>query len=109
MPELLLALDAGTSNLSAALFSPAGDLLASAAAPVRSKSPQPGWVEQDANRIWRATQAMIPRVLSAAGRDLADVAAIGVTSQRASAVCWDRRTGRVLSPLVSWSDLRGVA
>src|SRR4029077_13575427 len=40
---------------------------------------------------------------------LADVAAIGVTSQRASAVCWDKQSGRVLSPLVSWSDLRGVA
>ena len=46
MPELLLALDAGTSNVSAALFSPAGDLLASAAAPVRSRAPHPGWVER---------------------------------------------------------------
>ena len=109
MPELLLALDAGTSNLSAALFAPAGDLLAGAAAPVRSKSQQPGWVEQDANRIWRAAQGLIPRVLEGAGRGLADVAAIGVTSQRASAVCWNKHSGRVLSPLVSWSDLRGVA
>ena len=109
MPELLLALDAGTSNVSAALFSPAGDLLASAAAPVRSRAPHPGWVEQDARRIWRSAQALMPEVLDQAGRTIHDVAAIGVTSQRASAVCWDRRTDRVLSPLVSWSDLRGAA
>ena len=108
MPELLLALDAGTSNVSAALFSPGGDLLARAAAPVRSHSPQPGWVEQDARRIWRSAQGVMKAVLGQAGRDIDDVAAIGVTSQRASAVCWDRRTDRVLGPLVSWSDLRGA-
>ena len=108
MPELLLALDAGTSNVSAALFSPAGDLLASAAAPVRSRSPHAGWVEQDARRIWRLAQAVVAQTLAGADRATGDVAAIGVTSQRASAVCWDRRTDRVLSPLVSWSDLRGA-
>jgi glycerol kinase len=109
MPELLLALDAGTSNVSAALFSPTGDLLASASAPVRSRSPHPGWVEQDAGRIWRQTKVAMAKALGGAGRTLDDVAAIGVTSQRASAVCWDKGSGRVLSPLVSWSDLRGVA
>jgi glycerol kinase len=108
MPELLLALDAGTSNVSAALFSPVGDLLASAGAPVRSRSPHPGWVEQDANRIWRQARAAMAAALDRAGRTPGDVAAIGVTSQRASAVVWDRAIGRVLSPLVSWSDLRGV-
>ena len=108
MPELLLAIDAGTSNVSAALFAPGGDLLASAAAPVRSRSPHPGWVEQDARRIWRSARAMMDAVLAQAGRSIHDVAAIGVTSQRASAVCWDRHTDRVLTPLVSWSDLRGA-
>jgi glycerol kinase len=109
MPELLLALDAGTSNVSAALFSPAGDLLASAAAPIASRTPHPGWVEQDAGRIWRQAKAAINAALERAGRAITDVAAIGVTSQRASAVCWDRQNGRALGPLVSWSDLRGVA
>src|ERR1700722_12566082 len=109
MPELLLALDAGSSNVSAALFSPGGELLASAAAPVASRSPRPGWVEQDANRIWRHARAAIMHPLAAAGRPTCDIAAIGVTVQRASAVCCDRRSGWVLSPLVSWSDLRGAA
>jgi len=108
MPELLLALDAGSSHVSAVLFGPGGDLLASADAPVRSRAPHPGWVEQDPRRLWRQAQAVIAQTLERAGRTLADVAAIGVTSQRASALCWDRRADRVLSPLVSWSDLRGA-
>jgi glycerol kinase len=109
MPELLLALDAGSSHVGAALFSPGGARLASASARVSSRTPQPGRVEQDANRIWRQAHTAMAVALAEAGRSIGDVAAIGVTSQRASAVCWDRRTGRPLSPLVSWSDLRGVS
>jgi glycerol kinase len=109
MPELLLAIDAGTTNVRAALFSPGGDLLATASAPVRSASPRPGWVEQDAGRIWRSARAVIDQALAEASRAPADLAAIGVTAQRSSAVCWDRKSGRALTPLVSWSDLRGGA
>lgn len=108
MPELLLALDCGTTTLKACLFSPEGELLAKAVVPIRSHTPAPGRVEQDARRIWRAAQRAMHRALSEAGRTAADLAAIGVTSQRASLVCWDRATGRALSPLVVWSDLRGV-
>jgi glycerol kinase len=109
MPELLLAIDVGTTNLGACLFAPNGDLLAQAKVHVKSESPRPGRVEQDAAAIWRATRAIVAQALAEAGRDAADLAAIGVTSQRASAVLWDRQTGKALTPLVVWSDLRGVA
>jgi glycerol kinase len=109
MPELLLALDAGTSHVAAALFTPGGDLLATAAEPVRARSPRPGWVEQDPRRIWRSALSVMTMALATCGRLAGDIAAIGVTSQRASIVCWDRKTDRALSPLVSWSDLRGTA
>ena len=108
MPELLLAIDVGTSTARAALFSPAGDLTAIASARLTSASPAPGRVEQDAERVWRAVKTLARKVLSGAGRAGADVAAIGLTTQRASAVVWDRHTGRPVSPLVIWSDLRGV-
>ena len=109
MPELLLALDAGTTNLRVCLFSPGGDLLGQASAPVRSNSPAPGLLEQDALAIWTSTRRLIARALEAAGRSPRDLAAIGVTSQRTSAVLWDRATGKPVSPLVVWSDLRGAA
>lgn len=109
MPELLLAIDVGTTNLGACLFAPNGDLLAQAKTRVRSESPRPGRVEQDAAAIWRAARALVAQALAEAGRAAADLAAIGITSQRASAVVWDRQTGKALTPLVVWSDLRGVA
>lgn len=109
MPELLLAIDAGTTNLRVCLFTAGGELLAQASSAVRTFSPDPGRVEQDATAIWRGTRQAIARALSSAGRTAHDLAAIGVTSQRTSAVIWDRISGRPLTPLVVWSDLRGLA
>jgi glycerol kinase len=109
MPELLLALDVGTSTARAGVFSPAGELLSMARARLASRSSRGGRVEQDADLVWRAVKTVGRRALSAAGRAGADIAAIGLTTQRTSAVVWDRRTGRALSPLVIWSDLRGQA
>lgn len=108
MPELILAIDVGTTSARAAVVSPDGLIAGLAAAPLASVSPAPGRVEQDAERVWAATRRVIGRALAGAGRTPADIAAIGVTTQRASAVVWDRRTGRPLSPMVIWSDLRGA-
>ena len=109
MGELLLGLDVGTTSLGAGLFTPDGRLLAWTARRLRSTSSGPGRLEQDAAAICRTALAVLRGVLAAAGRDAVDLAAIGVTSQRTSAVIWDRRSGRPLTPLVIWSDLRGAA
>ncbi|HEX4199410.1 MAG TPA: FGGY family carbohydrate kinase [Caulobacteraceae bacterium] len=108
MPELLLAIDAGTTTARACLFSAGGELVARASAPVRSVSPAPGRVEQDARAIWRRVLRLTRMALAAAGREPADLAAIGVTTQRTSLVAWDKSNGRTLGPMIVWSDLRGT-
>jgi glycerol kinase len=108
MPELLLGLDVGTTSLGAGLFSLDGRLLAWSSRRLKTTSPAPGHLEQDANAIWRAAVAVMRSALAEAGRSADDLAGIGVTTQRTSIVVWDRRDGRPRSPLVLWSDLRGV-
>jgi glycerol kinase len=107
MPELILAIDVGTTTARAAVFTPGGALEAIGAAPLTSRAPHRGWVEQDAARVWRVTKGVIARALAKAGRAPADLAAIGVTSQRTSIVVWDRSSGAPAGPMVIWSDLRG--
>ena len=109
MPELILAIDVGTTSTRAAVVGPDGRIVGIDAAPLKSLAPRPGWVEQDAGRVWAATRRVIAGALAKAGRGPSDIAAIGVTTQRASAVVWDKATGRPLSPMVIWSDLRGAA
>lgn len=108
MPELLLGLDAGTTTLTACLFTPEGDLLSQASGAIATQNPAPGLVEQDAAKIWTQARRVIGQALTRAGRTAQDVAGLGVTTQRTSLVMWDRKTGAPLSPLVVWSDLRGA-
>ncbi len=108
MPELLLALDAGTTGARAMLVDPAGAVLGVDKRPIASAFPAPGFVEQDAAEVWTICRAVIDGALAAAGRSIADVAAIGVTTQRASIVLWDRTTGEPVAPMLVWSDLRGI-
>lgn len=94
MPELLLALDAGTTGARAMLVDPAGVVLGIDKRSIVSTYPAPGLVEQDPAGVWDICRAVIAGALAAAGRTMADVAVLGVTSQRASVVVWDRHTGQ---------------
>jgi len=108
MPELLLGLDVGTTSIGAGLFTLDGRKLAWSSRRLKTNSPAPGRLEQDASAIWRAALAVMRGALADAWRDTDDLAAIGITTQRTSLVVWDRRDGRPRTPLVLWSDLRGV-
>ncbi|QKS01084.1 hypothetical protein F9288_16700 [Sphingomonas sp. CL5.1] len=108
MPELLLALDAGTTGARAMLVDPAGKVLGMDKQPIVSRFPAPSLVEQDAGGVWEICRAVIRGALAVAGRGITDVAAIGVTTQRASVVLWDRATGEPVAPMLVWSDLRGM-
>jgi glycerol kinase len=108
MPELLLALDVGTTSARALVGTADGHVLGSARIPIVSRFPGPGLVEQDAEEVWTLTRRVIALALAKAGRHPADIAAIGVTTQRASIVLWDKATTTAVAPMVVWSDLRGL-
>ncbi|MBU2961035.1 FGGY-family carbohydrate kinase [Citreicella sp. C3M06] len=100
MERAILAIDEGTTNSKAVLVSQTGEILASGASPVPTQYPQPGWVQQDANAIWAATQSAIKACIAA--RPDVQVSAIGISNQRESVLIWDRATGAPLGPVVTW-------
>jgi glycerol kinase len=105
MPELLLALDAGTTSARAMLVGPDGAVLGLDRRGIETRYPGNGRAEQDGMEIWRALMGAVDGVLAAAGRTMADVAAIGVTTQRAGVVIWDAATVDPVAPIIVWSDL----
>ncbi len=108
MPEVLLAIDVGTSTVRTLLCTPEGRVLAICREKTESIYPRDGWVEQDANQVWLKVQGLIKQVLEKARLKTSDLAAIGVTSQRASIVTWDAADTNAVAPMIVWSDLRGV-
>jgi glycerol kinase len=101
---LILTIDQGTSATKAALVNQVGDVVARAAASLPVHHPHRGWVEQSPAEIWHSVQKSVEDCLS--GTDPGRLAGIGLSTQRESLLLWDRRTGEILSPLISWQDQR---
>ena len=103
---LLLALDQGTTSTRAILFDRAGRPLATASRPLAQSYPADGQVEHDAREIRRACADVLREAVERSGRDIADVAAIGITNQRETVVVWDKATGEPIHPAIVWQDRR---
>jgi glycerol kinase len=68
--------------------------------------PKPGWVEHDPKEIWARSQDVIKGAMNNAGATLEDIAGLGITNQRETAVVWDRNTGEPVHNAIVWQDTR---
>lgn len=100
----ILVVDVGTTGLRAAVVDISGEVTHLRYRRLPPNSPAPGLVEFDAAELGVAALELAGEVLDAAG----DVAAVGVTAQRASTIAFDGTTGRPLSAGLGWQDLRTV-
>jgi len=106
MTKLVAAIDQGTTSTRCILFDHSGNITAEDQKEHEQIYPKPGWVEHDALEIWERTQRVIRGALEKSDADVADIAAIGVTNQRETAVVWERETGRPVYNAIVWQDTR---
>jgi glycerol kinase len=106
MKQYLGAIDQGTTSTRFIVFDRAGKTIASAQQEHQQIYPKPGWVEHDAEEIWRTTQMVIAKAMSEAGLRPGDLAAIGITNQRETSVVWNRKTGKPVYNAIVWQDTR---
>ena len=102
--RVVLAVDQGTTNTKSVLVNEGGEIVARSSRPLTPVYPQPAWVEQDADEIWRGVRECLDEVLQA--RPGAEVVALGISNQRESVVGWERATGRPIGPAVIWQCRR---
>lgn len=102
----VLALDLGTTGVRALAVGGDGRIRARAWRPIPSRFPRPGWLEQDPGE-WRVrAEEVLREALAASGLAAREIAAVGVVTQRATAVAWDAQTGAALAPAIGWQDQR---
>jgi len=102
----VLALDQGTTGSAALVIGADGAVLARAYSEFTQHFPRPGWVEHDAEEIWRVTAGVAREAVAAARTE---IAAVGVTNQRETVVVWDPETLRPLHRAIVWQDRRTAA
>ncbi len=108
MADYILALDQGTTSSRAILFDRAGKIAGTAQHEFTQIFPEgkPGWVEHDPFEIWTSQLSAAVEVLGRVGVRPRDVAALGITNQRETAVVWDRATGKPVYNAIVWQDRR---
>ena len=102
----ILAIDQSTSATKVILFDTQGRVVARASREHRQIYPQPGWVEHDAEEIWRNVLAVI-REIAANPAQISDLLCLSITNQRETFVVFDRATGRPLHNAIVWQCRRG--
>ena len=105
--SLILAIDQSTSATKAVLFDAKGTVLDKASRDHRQIYPQPGWVEHDAEEIWRNVLVVIREVAGRNWKKLSRLACLSITNQRETVLAFDRKTGKPLHNAIVWQCRRG--
>ena len=104
MPDVVLAIDQGTTGTTALLLDRAVGVVASHNVEFTNHYPQPGHVEHDVNEIWESVRAAVEGALAKAGE--VRLVAVGITNQRETCLFWDRKTGQPIHRALVWQDRR---
>jgi glycerol kinase len=106
MSKFVGAIDQGTTSTRFIVFDRQGQIIAAAQKEHQQIYPKPGWVEHDAEEVWRNTQAVISLALNKAELKPSDLRSVGLTNQRETTLLWERSTGRPLHNALVWQDTR---
>lgn len=104
--KYILSLDQGTTSSRAILFDTEQNIVEMNQREFAQLYPKEGWVEHDPMEIWSSQYAVMMEVVARSGVNAADIAAIGITNQRETAIVWDKGTGRPIYNAIVWQCRR---
>ena len=106
MKKYLVAIDQGTTSSRAVLFDVHGVLLGQHSIEFPQIYPKPGWVEHNPKDILASVTESLRLLLMETGAQAREIAAIGITNQRETAVLWDKKTGEPVYNAIVWQCRR---
>ncbi len=106
MADYVLAIDQGTTSSRAIVFNRSGGVVSAGQLEHEQIFPQAGWVEHNPEQILSNVCEVVALALARAQATVSDIAAVGITNQRETAVVWDRTTGKPVCNAIVWQDTR---
>ncbi len=104
--KYLLALDQGTTSSRAIIFDDRQNIIGVSQKEFTQIYPKEGWVEHDPMEIWSSQYGVMMEVIAQSGISPKDIAGIGITNQRETAIIWDKETGRPVYNAIVWQCRR---
>ena len=106
MKKYILALDEGTTSTRSIIFDKSGNIVSTAQKEFTQIYPQPGYVEQNPMEIYASQYSTMTEAVLKGGISPDEIAAIGITNQRETTVCWDKNTGKPVYNAIVWQCRR---
>lgn len=106
MNDYIIALDQGTTTSRAILFDRSGSMVSRAQYPFRQYFPQPGWVEHDPMEILSTQLLSMAECFEKSKLSPTDIAGVGITNQRETAIIWEKDTGKPIYNAIVWQCRR---
>ncbi len=102
----IAALDQGTTSSRCILFDQEQNIVGMAQKEFTQFYPSPGWVEHDPMEIWSSQYGVLMEALAQSGVDIRELAGIGITNQRETAIVWHKDTGKPVYNAIVWQCRR---
>jgi glycerol kinase len=102
--QYIIALDQGTTSSRSIAYNLEGQLVAQSSLEYKISYPRPGWVEQDPEDILSSQLKTLENVLKVVNPK--QVLALGLTNQRETIICWNKKSGKALAPAIVWQCRR---
>lgn len=106
MAQYVAAIDQGTTSTRCMIFRHDGRVVSVDQKEHEQIFPKAGWVEHDPEEVWRNTREVAAGAVAKADLHVSDIAAVGITNQRETAVVWDKKTGKPVYNAIVWQDTR---
>ncbi|MEU0881224.1 glycerol kinase GlpK [Lentzea sp. NPDC005914] len=106
MTQYVAAIDQGTTSTRCMIFDHSGRVVSVDQKEHEQIFPKAGWVEHDPKEVWQNTRQVAAGALAKADLTTSDIAAVGITNQRETAVVWDKNTGEPVYNAIVWQDTR---
>ncbi|XP_044288813.1 putative glycerol kinase 5 isoform X2 [Varanus komodoensis] len=106
--KYILGIDIGSTVIRCHVYDKSAVLKASSASQVEILYPQLGWVEMDPENLWTQFVSVVKNAVKAAGIQMSQVSALGLSTQRGTFITWNKKTGKPFHNLISWQDSRAA-
>ena len=100
----IISIDQGTTSSRAILFDEKCNILNIKQMEISLSYPKSGWVEQNAEEIWKSVYEVLKEIILDSAIDIENIKAIGITNQRETTILWDKFTGKPVCPAIVWQS-----
>ncbi|XP_048018374.1 putative glycerol kinase 5 isoform X2 [Megalobrama amblycephala] len=106
--SFILSVDVGTTSIRCHVYDKSANIRGSCSSKVSLLYPQPGWVEIDPEELWKGFITVVKGAVQDSGLQMCQMEGLGISTQRATFMTWDRNTGKPFHNFITWQDLRAV-